>query len=140
MRGRLVSLIIVIVLAVAPLARAMCEVSCVEGIQHSDAAAHLHHTPSTAGHDHHSVKHDSNREAIAAAFHHAPEVSASSCCADAETRLTSIAATRPGSEAPAVSTVFFTIVDHRARDVSTVTIRSAASAASPPSLNTPLRV
>src|SRR5512139_516201 len=131
MRGRLVSLIIVIVLAAAPLARAMCEVSCVEGIQHSDSAAHAHHTPSAAGHDHHSVKHDSNTEAVAAAFHHAPEVSASSCCADAETHLASVAATRPGSEAPpAVSTVFFTTVDHRARDVSTVTIRSAASAAS----------
>jgi hypothetical protein len=35
---------------------------------------------------------------------------------------------------------FFTMVDHRARHLSMVTVRSAAPAASPPSLTTPLRV
>jgi hypothetical protein len=139
MRGRLVSLVVVIVLAAAPLARAMCELSCAEGPHRSTAAAHAHHAPAASTHDHHSVKHDSNTNA-ATALYGAPGVSASSCCADAERLLTSVVATKPGIEAPAIEVTFFAVADHQARDVSTITIRSAAPAASPPNLNTPLRV
>lgn len=140
MRGRLVSLIVVIVLAAAPLARAMCEVSCVDETSRSDSAAHAHHAHTAPTPDHHTVKHDSHTGAAIAVFHGSPGVSASSCCADAEARLTSVAVTKRVIEAPAVAVSFFTVVEPRARDASMVTIRSAAPAASPPSLNTPLRV
>lgn len=140
MRGRLVSLVVVIVLAAAPLARAMCEVTCADGPHRSDAAGHAHHAPAASTHDHHSVSHDASTQA-ATALSRAPGVVMSSCCADAAERLqTSVAATRPVIEAPAVEVTFFTIVDHRARDVSMVAIRSIAPATSPPSLITPLRV
>jgi len=140
MRGRFVSLAVVIVLVVSPLARAMCEASCVDVTTGSDSAAHVHHSHSAATHNDHAVKHDSHAEASAGVLQSVPGFSASSCCADAETRLTSVAATKSGIEAPAVSTAFFTVVDHRTGAVSMVTIRSATPAASPPSLTTPLRV
>jgi hypothetical protein len=140
MRGRFVSLTVVIVLVVSPLARAMCEVSCVDVTRRSDSAAHVHRPQTAATHDHHSVRHDSHPEAAVAVLHGSPGVSASACCADVEARLTSVAVTKRGIEAPAVSVSFFTVVDHRARDSSMVMIRSATPAAGPPSLKTPLRV
>jgi hypothetical protein len=139
MRGRLVSLVVVIVLAAAPLARAMCELSCAEGSPRSDSAAHAHHTAAASTPNHHSVMHESNTTA-ATVLRGTPGASASSCCADAERLLTSVAATKAGIEAPAIDVGFFTVVDRRARDVSMVTIRSTIPAASPPSLTTPLRV
>ena len=139
MRGRFVSLVVAIVFAAAPLARAMCEASCAEGPHRSGSAAHAHHAPAASTHDHHSVKHDSNTVA-ATALCCAPGVSASSCCADAERLLVSVAVTKAGIDAPAIEVSFVTVVEHRARDVSMVTTWLTALAASPPSLNTPLRV
>ena len=139
MRGRLVSLVVAIVLVAAPLARAMCEVSCADGAHRSRSAAHAHHAPAASTHDRHSVKHDSSA-AAAMALCCAPGVSASSCCADAERLLISVAATKAGTDAPAIEVRFFTVVEHRARDVSMVPTWLTALAASPPSLITPLRV
>ena len=139
MRGRFVSLALVIVLAVAPLARAICEVSCVEGPHRSDSVGHAHHAPAASTHQHHSVMHESKTMA-ATALRFVPGVAASSCCADAERSLTSVAATKPGIEAPAVVVTVVAVVEYRARDVLPVAIRSTAPAASPPSLNSPLRV
>ena len=139
MRGRLVSLIVLIVLAVAPLARAICEVSCAEGPHRFDSVAHAHHASAASTHDHHSVTHDSNTVA-AAALSVVPGVSASSCCADAERSLTSVAATRPGIEAPVIVVTVVAVVEYRARDVLPIAVRSTAPATSPPSLNSPLRV
>src|SRR5688572_7919568 len=140
MRGPFVSLVVVIVLAAAPLARAICDVSCAEGAQRSDSAAHAHHAPagSMSGHRH-TAKHEPNAD-IARARCCAPGVSASTCCADDDRSLASIAATKTGIAAPAIELTSSTIIDHRARDVSMVTIRSAIPAAGPPSLRTPLRV
>ena len=140
MRGRFVSLVVVMVLAAAPLARAMCDVSCEGGAHRSDATVHAHHAPagSMPGH-HHAAKHEANT-AAAKARCCAPEAAASTCCADAKRPLASIAATKIEIEAPATELTLFTVIDHRARDVSIVAIRSAVPAASPPSLHTPLRV
>jgi len=76
----------------------------------------------------------------AAALSFVPGVSASSCCADAERSLTSVAATRPGIEAPALVVTVVAVIEYRPRDVLPVAIRSTAPATSPPSLNSPLRV
>ena len=140
MRGPFVSLVVVIVLAAAPLARAICDVSCAEGTHRSGSAAHPHHAPagSMSGH-HHTASHEPNPD-IAKALCCAPGVSASTCCAVDDTSLASIAATKTGIKGPAIELTSSTIIDHRARDVSMVTIRSAIPAASPPSLRTPLRV
>jgi len=139
MRGRSVSLVVVIVLAVAPLARAMCEVSCADGPHRSDSAAHAHHAPVASTHTHHPVS-DESHTVAATALSFEPGVAASSCCADAQRSLTSVAATKPGVEAPAVVVTFVAVVDYRATDGLQVTMRSTASAASPPSSNSPLRV
>jgi len=140
MRGPFVSLVVVIVLAAAPLARAICDVSCAEGAHRSDSAAHPHHAPagSMSGH-HHPASHEPNPD-IAKALCRAPGVSASTCCAVDDKSLASIAVTKTGIESPAIELTSSTIIDHRARDVSMVTIRSAIPAASPPSLRTTLRV
>ena len=139
MPGRLVSLVVVIVLAAAPLGRALCEVSCADGLHGSHSGAHAHHAPAGSTHDHHAMEHDSNTAPATDACR-ASSVSASSCCTDAERLPTSVVATKIGMEAPVIDVSLFTAVDHRARDVSMVTIQSRAPAASPPSLNTPLRV
>ena len=130
MRGPFVSLVVVIVLASAPLARAICDVSCAEGALRADSAAHAHHAPagSMSGH-HHTAKHEPN-----------PDIAKAPCCADDDRSLASIAATKTGIEAPAIELTSSTIIGHRARDVSMVTRRSAIPPASPPSLRTPLRV
>ena len=136
MRGPFVSLVVVIVLAAAPLARAICDVSCAEGAHRSDSAAHAHHAPAGSMSGHHDMaKHEPNAD-LAKAPCCVPGVSASTCCAS----LASIAATKTGIAAPAIELTSSTIIDHRARDVSMVTIRSATPEASPPSLRTPLRV
>jgi hypothetical protein len=139
MRGRLVSLVVVIVLAAAPVARALCEMSCADGVHGSHSGAHAHHEPAGSTHDHHLMKHDADT-AGATAVSHASGLSASSCCADAETLTASVVATKIAMEAPVIEVTFFTVVDHRARDASMVTIQSSAPAVSPPSLKTPLRV
>lgn len=130
MRGRFVSLVVVIVLVAAPLAHAICEVSCEDGAHRSEATVHAHHAPagSMPGH-HHAAKHEPNTETAKAL-----------CCANPERPLASVAATKNGMQAPAIELTLFTVIDHRARDVSMVTIRSTVPAASPPSLHTPLRV
>jgi hypothetical protein len=138
MPGRLLSLVVVIVLAAAPLGRALCEVSCADGLHGSHSGAHAHHAPAGSTHDH-SAMHDSNT-AAATDVCRAPSVSAFSCCTDAERLPTSVVPMKVGMEAPVIEVSFFTAVDHQARHVSMVTIQSRAPAASPPSLNTPLRV
>src|SRR6185436_16630439 len=139
MRGPFVSLVVVIVLAAAPLARAICDVSCAEGAHRTDSAAHAHHAPagSMSGH-HHSAKYEPNADNAKTPCC-TPGVSASTCCADDDRSLASIAATKTGIEAPAIELTSCMVIDHRARDVPMVTMRSIP-AASPPSLRTPLRV
>ena len=128
MRGRLVSLIIAIVLAAAPLARVLCDVSCAEGAHHADAAVHAHHAPGASMHGHHSASPESNTK-----------IDSARCC-DADRQPASIAATKTGIEPPAIEVSSFGVIDHQARDVSIITIRSASPAVSPPSLRIPLRV
>jgi hypothetical protein len=127
MRGRLVSLVVAIVLAAAPLARALCDVSCADGAHHT-ATVHTHHAPAASMHGHDSSSPESNTKLD----------SARGC--DADRLPASIAATKTGVEPPAIELTPFAVLDYHARDVSMVTRSSTAPAASPPALNTPLRV
>lgn len=128
MRGRFVALIVAIVLAAAPLARAVCDASCAEGTHHTDAAVHAHHAAAASMHAHHVATPESSTK-----------IDKARCC-DADRQLASVAATKTGLEPPAIELTSFAVLDYRATSVSMVTIPSISPPPSPPSLHTPLRV
>jgi hypothetical protein len=128
MRGRVVSLVVALVVAAAPLARALCDVSCAEGAHHTDSTVHAHDAPTASMHAHHVAMPESNTK-----------IENARCC-DAGRPVASVAVTKTGIELPAIGLASFTVLDDRAIDVSMIAIRSIAPPASPPPLHTPLRV
>ena len=159
MLGRLIPLVLAMVLAITPMARAICEWSCADGIHGASSTASAHHAHSPPTPDHtvadSQPQHSADSHPIAAHDHPRRDgrVSASDgsccqvaisvvplCCTHADSHAVSIAAAKIALEPPAITPAAFDLSDLLAFSVSTARVSPVARPPVPLSLRTPLRV
>jgi hypothetical protein len=159
MLGRLIPLVLAIVLAITPMARAICEWSCTDGMHGSATTANGHHTPSAPTPDHtvadNQPQHSADSRPIAAQDHPRHDDGANTsdesccqvalsvvplCCAHADSHAVSIAAAKIALEPPAITPAAFDVKDHLAFSVSMARVSPVARPPVPLPLRTPLRV
>ena len=157
MLGRLIPLVLAMVLAVTPMARAICEWSCADGLHGSSSTDSAHHAhsahasdPAVADHQHPADSHPVATHDHARANRGVSASEASCCqmaiaivplcCAQADSHTVSIATAKIALEPPAVTPAAFDLEDLLVFGVSTALVNPVARPPVPPSLRTPLRV
>jgi hypothetical protein len=159
MLGRLIPLVLATVLALAPMARALCEWSCTDGMHGSPSTATAHHAHSSPTPDHavadNQPQHSADSHPIATNDHPRRDNRVNSsdgsccqvamsvvplCCAHADSHAVAIAAAKIALAAPAITPAAFDVSDLLAFGVSTALVSAVACSPVPLSLHTPLRV
>jgi hypothetical protein len=159
MLGRLIPLVLAMVLAITPMARAICEWSCADGMHGSASTASAHHLHSAPTPDHtvadSQPQHSADSHPIAAHDHPRRDDRVGSsdgsccgvaisvvplCCTHADSHEVSIAAAKIALEPPAITPAAFDVSDLLAFGVSTALVSPVARPPVPLSLRTPLRV
>jgi hypothetical protein len=138
MLGRLIPLALAMTLAITPMARAICEWSCADGIHGSSSTGNAHHAhaPEQAADQQHPA--DSHPVATHAQAH--PTSIAPRCCAHADSHTVSIAAAKIALEPPALTPAAFDLRDLFVFGAWTAMASPVARLPVPLSLRTPLRV
>lgn len=143
--GRLIPLVLAMTLAITPMARAICEWSCADGIHGSSSTGSAHHAHGAPTPDHAAdQQHPADSHPVATQAHTHPEGSVTTsiaprCCAHADTHTASIAAAKVALEPPALTPAAFDLRDLLVFGAST-TLVSPVVRPLPLSLRTLLRV
>lgn len=157
MLGRLIPLALAMTLAITPMARAICEWSCADGIHGSSSTGSAHHAhgapaPDQTDADHqrsanshpvatHAYAHPEGGVSARDALHDQLTMSiAQRCCAHADSHTVSIAAAKIALEPPALTPVAFDLRDLLVFGAWTAMVSPVARPPVPLSLRTPLRV
>ena len=153
MLARLIPLALAMVLAITPMARAICEWSCADGIHGLTSTASAHHGHSTPARSDavadNQPEHPAAHSPTAGADHpncdgHASCQAAVSlvplCCAHADSHAISIATAKIAFEPPAMTAAAFVASDLIVFGLSSAPVNVGARPPVPLSLHTPLRV
>jgi hypothetical protein len=132
MLGRLIPLVLAMVLGITPMARAICEWSCADGLHGSSSTGSAHHA--------HGSDHAAADQQHAGDSHPVAMAIVSLCCAHADSHAVSTAAAKIVLEPPAVTPAAFDLGDLLVFGMSASLVSPVARPPVPLLLRTPLRV